>query len=288
MRRRILPLLAATMGAAVLVLTTTAHASELKCNSNSHWWEEVTATSEQRLNVPAGALNVTAAKNGGIQVSGWDGDHYEVLACKVAAGENEAAARQRLTEIKVVVNGGQLSVDGPENERWSTFLLIHAPRNSNLNLHAINGPVEVRDVSGTLALEAQNGPLELRNCSGQIKATAENGPIDLIGANGSATLTATNGPVAVRVHGNQWTGGQVEARSENGPVVLAVPEGFQSSFLVEASEHAPMNCAATFCDQVRKTWDNNERRMEYGSGSPVLKLSTENGPIEVKTARADF
>ena len=42
-----------------------------------------------------------------------------------------------------------------------------------------------------------------------------------------------------------------------------------------------MSCAASVCDQVRKTWDNRERRMEYGSGSPVLKISTENGPIAV-------
>jgi hypothetical protein len=28
--------------------------------------------------------------------------------------------------------------------------------------------------------------------------------------------------------------------------------------------------------------------MEYGSGSPILKISTENGPIAVQTAKAEF
>jgi len=292
MRNRIFPLLLSTFAAAVLLLTSTAHASDLTCRSNnSNWSDEATAKAEQRLSIPANSvstLHVNAAKNGGIQVSGWDGDHYEVLACKTAAGDDEASAQQHVAQIKMVLNGDQLSVEGPDGDRWTAFLLIHAPKNVNLDMHAKNGPVEVHDVSGTLNVEAENGPLELRNCSGQMKATAENGPIELVGTNGSAILNATNGPVSVKVRGNAWTSGQVEARSENGPIVLAVPKGFQSAFLVEASEHAPMSCAASVCDQVRKTWDDRARRMEYGTGSPVLKISTENGPIAVQTAKAEY
>ncbi len=188
----------------------------------------------------------------------------------------------------MVLNGDQLSVEGPIGERWNAFLIIHAPRNVNLDMHAKNGPIEAREVSGTLTIEAENGPLALRNCSGQLKATAQNGPIQLVGTSGSAILKATNGPVEVKVRGNAWTGGEVEAHSENGPILLAVPEGFQSAFLVEASEHAPMSCKATVCDQARKTWDDRTRRIEYGTGSPILKISTENGPIAVQTAKAEF
>jgi DUF4097 and DUF4098 domain-containing protein YvlB len=292
MRTRILPLLLSTLTAAVLLLTSTAHASELRCRSmNSNWWDEATAEGEQRLSIPANSvstLHVNAAKNGGIQVSGWDGDHYEVLACKSAAGKDDADAQQHVAQIKMVLNGDQLSVEGPATERWTAFLIIHAPKNVNLDMHATNGPIEAHELSGIITLEAENGPLALRNCSGQLKATAQNGPIQLIGTSGSAILKATNGPVEVKVRGNAWTGGQVEARSENGPILLAVPEGFQSAFLVEASEHAPMSCKATVCDQARKTWDDRTRRIEYGTGSPILKISTENGPIAVQTAKAEF
>lgn len=292
MRNRTLPLLLSTFAIAVLLLTSTAHASELTCHSmNSNWWDESTATGEQRLSIPvnsSGTLHVNAAKNGGVKVSGWDGDHYEVLACKVAAGKDDADAQQHVAQIKMVLNGDQLSVEGPAGERWTAFLMIHAPRNVNLDLNATNGPIDVREFSGTLNVQAQNGPVALRNCSASLKVTAENGPIELVGTTGSAILNATNGPVEVKVRGSAWTGGQVEARSENGPIVLAVPEGFQSAFLVEASEHAPMSCKAALCDQARKTWDNRARRIEYGNGSPILKISTENGPIAVQTANAEF
>jgi DUF4097 and DUF4098 domain-containing protein YvlB len=292
MRNRIFPLLLSAFAAAVLLFASTAHASELTCQSNnSNWDDEATANAEQRLSIPANSvstLHVRAAKNGGIRVSGWDSDHYEVLACKTAAGETDAEAQQRLSQIKMVLNGDQLTVEGPTEEHWTAFLLIHAPRNVNLDMHAKNGPIEARDLSGALTVDTENGPLSLRNCSGQVRATAKNGPIELVGTAGSATLTATNGPVSVKVRGNAWTGGQVEARTENGPIVLAVPEGFQSAFLAEASEHAPMSCAATVCEQARKTWDDRTRRIEYGNGSPVLKISTENGPIAVQTAKAEY
>ena len=136
--------------------------------------------------LPVRSLHVKAATNGGIQVTGWDGDHYEVLACKTAAGHDDAAAQQHVAQIKLVLNGDQLTIEGPNSDNWSAFLLIHAPKNANLDMHAVNGPVEVRDVSGTLTVQAENGPLALRNCSGQLRATADNGPIELVGTNGSA------------------------------------------------------------------------------------------------------
>lgn len=74
MRNRILPLILTTFAAAVLLLTTTARASDLTCRSmNTSWWGEPTARAQESGTVAATSspLHVTAARNGGIQVSGW-------------------------------------------------------------------------------------------------------------------------------------------------------------------------------------------------------------------------
>jgi len=71
------------------------------------------------------------------------------------------------------------------------------------------------------------------------------------------------------------------ADAVNGPLTLRVPSGFRSSFLVESNGHSPVSCHASICADARKTWDDDHRRIEYGSGSPVIRLSTENGPISV-------
>ena len=44
-----------------------------------------------------------------------------------------------------------------------------------------------------------------------------------------------------------------------------VPTGYQSSFVVESRNYAPMSCQGSICDHARKTWDDNNRRIEYGT-----------------------
>jgi len=44
-----------------------------------------------------------------------------------------------------------------------------------------------------------------------------------------------------------------------------------------------VSCSASICGDARKTWDDEDRRkIEFGSGSPVIKLSSYNGPVSVR------
>jgi hypothetical protein len=93
-------------------------------------------------------------------------------------------------------------------------------------------------------------------------------------------LHTENGPITVSL-GSNWDGSELVADAVNGPLTLRVPSGFRSSFLVESNGNSPVSCHASICSDARKTWDDEHRRIEYGSGSPVIRLSTENGPISV-------
>ena len=64
-----------------------------------------------------------------------------------------------------------------------------------------------------------------------------------------------------------------------------VPNGYQSGFVVESRNYAPMSCQASICDNARKTWDDNNRRIEYGVGPAMIRLSTVNGPVSVRDQR---
>jgi len=94
-------------------------------------------------------------------------------------------------------------------------------------------------------------------------------------------LHTENGPISVALERTSWNGAGLVAEAVNGPLTLRLPSGFQSSFLVESNEHTPVSCQASICSEVRRTWDDRHRRMEYGSGEPVIRLSTQNGPISV-------
>jgi DUF4097 and DUF4098 domain-containing protein YvlB len=243
--------------------------------------ERPTIQSEERTLTRAEAplLRVHEVQNGGVQVHGWEKDTYSVTACKAAVGGD---AQRLLSQIKLSVQGGEVSVNAPSgrHDDWTVFLLIRTPRSADVEVAAHNGPVSFYNVDGKLKTRATNGPISMRDCSGEADISAENGPISFTGTRGKLRLHTQNGPITVSLGAN-WDGSELVADAVNGPLMLRVPSGFHSSFLVESNGHSPVSCHASICSDARKTWDDDHRRIEYGSGSPVIRLSTENGPISV-------
>jgi hypothetical protein len=243
--------------------------------------ERPTIEAEERTvsKAEAPVLRVREVENGGVQVQGWDKDAYSVTACKAAVGGDAA---RLLSQIKLTVQGGEVSVSGPHGDRedWTVYLLIRTPRSADIEVTAHNGPVSFYSVDGKITTRATNGPISMKDCSGEANISAENGPISFSGTSGKLRLHTQNGPITVSLGAN-WDGSELVADAVNGPLTLRVPSGFRSSFLVESNGHSPVSCHASVCSDARKTWDDEHRRIEYGSGSPVIRLSTENGPISV-------
>jgi hypothetical protein len=243
--------------------------------------ERPTIEAEERTVTKAEApvLRVREVENGGVQVQGWEKETYSVTACKAAVGGDAA---RLLSQIRLAVQGGEVSVTGPHGDRedWTVYLLIRTPRSADIEVSAHNGPVSFYSVDGKITTRATNGPISLKDCSGEADISAENGPISFSGTSGKLRLHTQNGPITVSL-GSNWDGSELVADAVNGPLTLRVPSGFRSSFLVESNGHSPVSCHASICADARKTWDDEHRRIEYGNGSPVIRLSTENGPISV-------
>jgi DUF4097 and DUF4098 domain-containing protein YvlB len=243
--------------------------------------ERPTIESEERTvsKTEAPVLRVREVENGGVQVRGWDKEAYSVTACKAAAGGDAA---RLLSEIKLSVQGGEVSVSGPHGEHndWTVYLLIRTPHSANIEVTTYNGPVGFYTVDGKITTRTTNGPISMKDCSGEADISAENGPISFSGTSGKLRIHTENGPISVSLGAN-WNGSELVADAVNGPLTLRVPSGFNSSFLLESNGHSPVSCHASICSDARKTWDDEHRRIEYGNGSPLIRLSTENGPISV-------
>src|SRR5713226_2488871 len=231
--------------------------------------QDAVVRSEERTVTKAEAtlLQVHPHSNGGVQVVGWDKDTYSVTACKAAAGSGDAAERI-LSQTSMNIEHGKVSTSGPgDEEAWTVELLIRAPKSASIELDTMNGPISLYDVDGKLTARANNGPISLKNFSGD------------------AEITAVNGPISVALEGKTWSGAGLTADAQNGPLTLMVPNGYQSSFVVESTNYAPVSCKASICDNARKTWDDEHRRIEYGSAPAMIRLSTVNGPVSVRESR---
>jgi hypothetical protein len=244
---------------------------------------EAVIRSEQRTITKAEAptLRVNAQSNGGLQAQGWDQNTYAVTLCK--AVEQRSDAESVLAQIKLTFSNGQLGVTGPgSRDDWTAHLLIKAPAAAAMELHVNNGPIGLYHVEGNLKVRAVNGPITVRGCRGELDLSAENGPVSLEENSGKQSVRTQNGPITIALDGKNWTGAGLEAHATNGPVTLRVPVGYQSGVVLESDGHGPFSCRTSVCDEGRKTWDQEHKRVEFGSGPTVIRVSTVNGPVSVR------
>jgi len=238
------------------------------------------ARAEERHTIPAvsgQALRIGTAHNSGVRVRGADRADFEVLLCK---GAPDAGL---LPQIAESTSGGRLTVSGPTSDDWFGYLLITAPRGAALDIVATNGPVSLSGLSGRVSVRSENGPISLSDCAGEIEAEASNGPIAIHGAGGKLRAETRNGPISVALSGTSWTGAGLDARAVNGPVSLAVPTDYRTGTVVESLGHSPFQCRGDGCAGVRRTWDDDGKKIELGEGPVLVRLATENGPVSVRT-----
>ena len=244
---------------------------------------EAVMRSEERTITKAEAaiLRVNAESNGGLQVQGWDQSAYAVTLCKAA--EQGSDAENVLAQIKMTFSNGELSVSGPSaHDHWTAHLLIKAPTAAAMELHVNNGPMGLFHVEGNLKVRAVNGPITVRGCKGELDLSAENGPVSLEENSGKQRVHTQNGPITIDLDGKNWSGAGLEAHATNGPVSLRVPAGYQSGVVLESDGNGPFSCRASVCNEGRKTWDEEHKRVEFGSGPTVIHVSTVNGPVSVR------
>jgi hypothetical protein len=243
--------------------------------------EAVLQTEERTITrSEAPTLRVLAESNGGLQVQGWDQDTYSVTLCKAAEAGSDADSL--LSRIHLTFQNGELGVSGPSSHnRWSAHILIRAPKAAALDLRVNNGPMTLYHVDGSLKVRAQNGPITVTGCAGELDLNSHNGPVTLEGNSGKQTVHTENGPVTLSLSGNSWNGAGIEAHAINGPVNLQIPSGYKSGVILESDGHGPFKCRASVCSEGRKTWDDDRKRIEFGSAPTLVRVSTVNGPVSV-------
>lgn len=239
--------------------------------------------SEDRLEIPAsGTLQVILEKRGGVRVQGSTGANYGVRVCKAVAAQYANEASSMFSQIRASLEGRTLKVTGPSGvDGWIGYLIVDAPRGASAQIEATNAPISIRSVSGNLAATAVNGPISVKDSDGVIEARTKNGPISFAGSEGEVNLTAVNGPLSVKLDGAAWNGRGLTASTANGPVSLALPDGYRSAIEVTGGR-GPWSCKGDICSQVVRT-DDELKSMTIGAGAPLVRLSTRNGPVSIKS-----
>lgn len=244
------------------------------------------AYSAQETALPGSSITtmqVRAARYGGIDIRGWDQDHYSIKACLAAAGETLNDAQSILAQVSLSVEGNQVTVRGPKESRWMGYLIISAPNGAAMELESEYAPITVSAFQGTVNLRNTYGPVALYEVAGQVNGNIVNGPVTVSGKSGDLKFDIKNGPLTVELTGDHWEAGQLECSTVNGPLTLTLPAQYHSSVQIDSEGRSPVKCGAVQCREAMRMWDN-PNRIQFGDSAPVVRLSTKNGPISIKSA----
>jgi DUF4097 and DUF4098 domain-containing protein YvlB len=215
-----------------------------------------------------GSLHVDAKPNGGVQVTGWDQGAVAGSARIQVQADSEAEARSIAGQVVVGSGSGTLRADGPPSKSgrsWSVSYVLSAPRHSDVEIDALNGPVAIAGISG------------------QIKATTTNGPLSLTELGGNVHARATNGPLTIVLAGTSWQGEGLDAETTNGPVSVAVPDGY-SAQLEARTVNGPfrVDIPVTVQGDLSGSRARSINTPIGGGGAPI-RVATTNGPMSIKT-----
>jgi hypothetical protein len=237
-----------------------------RCQQERRNAERVTHCEVREATIAAPSrLVVSAAPNGGIDITGSSRSDVHITARVQSWAETAADARQLASEIQVVTEGGEVRARGPRNtgernEGWSVSFTVAAPRQIDLELGTVNGGIAVGGISGDLSLATTNGGIRLEGVGGDVDARTTNGGMD------------------VRLAGGRWSGDGLQLQTTNGSIELSVPADFAAD-LRASTVHGGIETDFPMTVQGRI---GRSVEAQIGAGGPPVRLTTTNGAIAIR------
>ncbi len=248
------------------------------------------ASGEETRTVANQPLTIHAEKNGGVQVTTWDGPEFSIKLCKQAGADNDAAAHKIVDETKLAVDGSTVSVAAPENlehSHLSTLILVKAPKAATVSLTVKNGGASIYKFNGTANAEAANGGISLKSSTGKLTVQAKNGGVSIRDCSGEVSATVANGGISIALP-ERWEGKGLEAHTHNGGLSIAIPKNFSSGLEVVTARYVGVVCKGTACQNAQKTVEEGRQTLRLGSSPAQIHASTQNGGIVIKELEREY
>ena len=230
-----------------------------------NWRRETHCEIKEETLARQASLDVDASANGGIRVLGWDRPDTRVRARVSAWARTESRAREIVSQIRLLTDGGRIRADGPfsdGNEGWSVSFELQVPREARLRLEARNGGISIASFRGSADFRTTNGGVRLDDVSGDIRGET------------------TNGGVSVDLRGTRWEGAGLDVQTRNGGVRMSIPDGY-SAELETGTVNGGVNI--DFPITVQGNLRDFRRRIttRLGSGGARIRATTTNGGVSI-------
>jgi Putative adhesin len=174
----------------------------------------------ERFTVPATELDRLLVDNdsGSVTIVGADTDEVSVEA-EVSDGLRQTGFRHEVVGSTLELHGSCPLI----GSMWCRVTLrVEVPRRVDLEIHADDDSVDVRDVDGEVVVDADNGSVDLSDVSGSIDVETDNGRVSAVDVSSPvAGVSADNGRVELVF---SVPPDSVTVGADNGSVEIVVPE----------------------------------------------------------------
>lgn len=218
---------------------------------------------QKTVAAPQGAWRVQGGDLGAIALTGTTSREVSVCATIYAWAGNADAARRLASQVRVVADERGVRSEGPpqtKRARWGVAYHIFVPRETDVEVRTVNGPISVEGIRSRMDLETVNGPISISRSGGDVRGRTTNGPLD------------------VALDGSRWVGRGLDLESTNGPVTVVVPENFSAN-LEFGTSNGPMEFDFPITVQGRVS---KFIKTTLGSGGPPIRVYTVNGPASLQ------
>lgn len=240
---------------------------------DSHGPKE-TEVQKQTYGVGKNARLSLSNLNGGVTVTGWDKNEFEVTITKRAGSKDMLAD----ADVKVDFNEDHLRIeveydfdDDGEEDETVTF--------DGDDLVDVDFEIRAPRYAEVRRIELVNGGVEISNLAGDVNAASVNGNVTGEELSGETHLSTVNGNVKLS---NITAHDEIELSSVNGSVTLYLPKVVNAKLI-----------ASTVHGDIRGdlghgvTHAGSSMDAVLGTGGPRIELGTVNGDIRIRRAGSD-
>ena len=213
--------------------------------------------------LPAGKSLTIEITVGSVRIDGWDRADAEI------AIERHAPAAAQLDRLPIVIDDTATRVivratqsGGTTDPALRTDVVVRVPHAATLDrVQVMEGRISINRFAGTINADIRRGPIEGREVSGTLRLECGIGSVVLTGARLSAAgllrLRAFNGDVRLTL-AERPTDARIMALALNGTIKSEIPL------------------------TMKDTWGPRWGETTIGKGEPVISLDVVSGTVEIR------
>jgi hypothetical protein len=219
--------------------------------------------------------------NGLIRVTASNTRTIQLVATRTIHADDQSALNDARSEVKLDIqeSGGNLRVcvmhywdDCKGNKirsgrprdpgyRARYDLELQVPASTEIDLHAINGPVEVTGI---------HAPFRVQTVNGQVRLEEMNGTGRIQAVNGRIKLSFAEAPTSA-----------ISVKTVNGEIEAAFPKSLNAAMRFKTFRGEVFTDFATTLPAGTTMRPNREFTVNIGSGGPTHSFETLNGRIQI-------